>query len=298
LLSLFPSHFAIALLYIYIAMYTLASLISLLAFASSLAKAWPQHSFITQPNFTIPAFNISKSGEALTPGYIFITPSSPTVDAALIVTDNGTLIWSSNTSHLTNLFVQSLDNRPILTYWEGTGSANVAEEGHGHGLVHILDTHYNEIYTICPDFGLYTVNNTAVVSCQADLHESYVTDRGSILVTAYNATQANLTAVGGAADGWVWNCLFYEIDIKTQKQLFSWSALDAGIPIADSKQPLDGAGTDANPYDWFHINSVQSVGDGYLVNSRNVWTTYRLNSRGKIEWRLEVRAFLSVRLRY
>jgi hypothetical protein len=272
-------------------MYAFALLISLLTFVSILTKAWPYHSYITQPNFTIPAFNTSKSGEALAPGYIFITPSSPTVDASLIMTDNGTLIWSSNRGYFTNLFVQSLDKRPILTYWEGTGSANVAEQGHGHGLVHILDTSYTEIYTICPDFGLYTVNNTALGSCQADLHESYVTDYGSILVTAYNATKADLTAVGGAADGWVWDCLFYEIDIKTRKQLFSWSALAASIPITDSKQTLDGAGSDANPYDWFHINSVQKVGDGYLVNSRNLWTTYMLNSSGKIEWRLEVRLF-------
>jgi hypothetical protein len=53
------------------------------------------------------------------------------------------------------------------------------------------------------------------VDCQADLHESYVTDRGSLLVTGYNLTQADLTSVNGSAQGWVYDSLFFDIDIET-----------------------------------------------------------------------------------
>jgi len=127
--------------------------------------------------------------------------------------------------------------------------------------------------------------------CQADIHESYVTERGSIILSAYNYTQADLTSVGGPADGWIYDGLFFYVDIKTQKILFSWSAA-AHVPINSTKLPLGGAGTADNPFDFFNINSIQPVGNGYLVNSRHVWTVYKLDSKGKIEWEFEVRYFM------
>jgi hypothetical protein len=88
---------------------------------------------------------------------------------------------------------------------------------------------------------------------------------------------------------WVGNSLFFEIDIKTQRVLFSWSAL-AHVPITDSQLPLYNPamnttfGSASNPWDYFHVNSVESVGDGYLVNGRHVWTSYMLNRTGGVEW--------------
>lgn len=35
--------------------------------------------------------------------------------------------------------------------------------------------------------------------------------------------------------------MFYEIDIKTQEILFSWSALNAGIPVNATKQAAEGS---------------------------------------------------------
>lgn len=76
---------------------------------------------------------------------------------------------------------------------------------------------------------------------QIQCHQAYVTDRGSLIVSAYNATPADLASVGGPTDGWVLDSMFYEIDIKTQEILFSWSALNAGIPVNATKLTAEGS---------------------------------------------------------
>jgi Arylsulfotransferase (ASST) len=255
--------------------------------------SWPLHSFKTTTSQP-PQFKITKSGEPLAPGLLFFTPNSidgSVKSAALIMTDSGELVWTSENGSYGNLFVQKLDGKPVLTMWSGSGSADITTKGHGYGKVSILDTTYNEIYTICPKLHLVTPNGT-VAECFADLHESYITERGSILVTAYNMTTTDLTSVGGPSDGWVFDCLFYEIDIKTQKTLFRWSALESGIPINFTKLRTGYKGSRNSPFDWFHINAVQSFGNKYLVNSRNTWSTYLINSTGQIEWQIQV--FLSL----
>lgn len=260
----------------------------LLCFALSLTavKAWPSQSFKSVP-FAPPVFNITKSGQPLAPGFLFITTTGPPYPASIIITDDGELVWSSETGAFFDLNVQTLDSKPVLTYWNGTGSPDPDLAGHGYGAVQILDSTYTELYNICPDLDLVTPGNTTI-ACQADLHEAYVTDRGSLLVTAYNITQTDLTSVGGPSDGYIFDSLFFEIDIKTRKILFSWSAIKS-VPVSDSQAALAGAGTFADPYDFFHINSIQSLSDGYLINGRNVWTSYKLNREGDIEWRFEVR---------
>lgn len=271
-------------------MYGLKHFLAALPLFITCTVAWPSQSFKTIDS-TPPVFEITKSGQPLAPGFIFLAPISSTSQLAIIIDDDGNLIWSSPSVVSSNLFVQTLNGAPVMHYWNGTGSANVAIEGHGYGRVQILDTGYNQIFDICLDFGLTIIGN-GTFECQADLHESYITDEGTLLVTAYNLTQANLSTVGGAVDGWVADSLFYEIDIQTQDVLFSWSALGSGIGINSSKLALNESGTVSgtveNPFDWFHINSVQKVGTGYLVNGRNVWTSFMISAARDIQWEFEV----------
>lgn len=260
---------------------------------------WPIQTYKTA-NFTPPIFSVSKSGAPLAAGLIFITPASTSELAALITTDSGELIWNSPQElEYYNLNVQELDGERVLTYWVGSGSANTAVYGHGYGYVSILNTAYEEIYRVDPKLDIVAPGDGNLTSV-LDLHESYVTPRGSLLVTAYNITGADLSAIGGSVEGWIYDCLFYEIDIKSGDILFRWSAYETGIPITATKQPLNlsaitstngtviPAGTRENPHDCFHINAVQSVGSSYLVNSRNTWTTFLVDSNGSIEWRFEV----------
>ncbi|OAR02358.1 hypothetical protein LLEC1_02452 [Akanthomyces lecanii] len=254
-----------------------------LALWSAGTTAWPSQTYKSEP-FVIPEFNVTKSGESLAPGYLFLTPASGSYPAAIIITDEGELVWASNNDTFYNFNVQTLDSKSVLTYWEGVGSPNPDLKGHGYGQVKILDSSYTVTHTICPDFSL---NGASDAKCQADLHESYVTDRGSVLVTAYNLTQADLSDINGPEQGWIYDCLIYEIDIETQNILFKWSALQSGIPLTDSKEPLGDSGTQSDPYDAFHLNSAQSVEGGYLINSRHTWTTYFVEPNGAIQWRFE-----------
>ena len=250
------------------------------------ATAWPSQSYKSEP-FIIPDFNVTKSGNPLAPGYLFLTPAAAPYPASIIITDEGELVWASQTGTFNNLNVQTLDSTPVLTYWEGVGSPNPQAQGHGFGQVQILDPSYTVRHSLCPDFSL-VADGATEARCQADLHESYVTERGSVLVTAYNLTQVDLTAMNGSAQGWIYDCLVFEIDIETQNILFTWSALRSGISLTDSKQALGDSGTRSNPYDVFHVNSAQAVEGGYLINSRHTWTTYFVDSKGAIQWRFEV----------
>ncbi|KIN08184.1 hypothetical protein OIDMADRAFT_48059 [Oidiodendron maius Zn] len=185
-----------------------------LAFGVIAANAWATWSFKSVSAVT-PVFNVTKSGEPLAPGYLFLTTTALPYPAAVKINDDGELVWDSPVGGYSNLYVQTLNKKQVLTYWNGK------------------------------------------VDCQADLHESYVTERGSLLVTGYNLTQADLTSVNGSADGWVYDSLFFEFDIKNKEILFQWSALESGIPISNTKQALGSSGTESAPFDFYHINSIQ-----------------------------------------
>jgi hypothetical protein len=250
-------------------------------------------SFQTEP-FIPPVFNVCKSDLPLASGLIFLTPLNLSNGSAVIMTDSGELVWSSaGEGSYSNFKTAALDHQPVLTFWNGTGNANFLLLGHGYGKVQILDNTYTEIYSICPDFDLNFPPRSPKFECQADLHESFLTDRGTLIVTAYNYTQADLTSVGGPVDGWIYDSLFFEIDIKTQHILFSWSAA-AHVPINATKLPFPHDNTTTDPFDFFHINSIQPLGDGYLVNSRHIWTVYKLDSKGQIQWTFEVRSLYSI----
>ncbi|CZR64534.1 uncharacterized protein PAC_14432 [Phialocephala subalpina] len=247
---------------------------------------WPLQSFKTAP-FTPPVFNVSKSGASLAPGYLFLTPlalNGAVQSAAVIMTDGGDLIWSSAPGDYTNLVTQPLDSKPVLSYWTGDTIGN-----NGYGHVSILDETYTEMYRVCPQAVAVTANSSITFPCYADAHESFITNHGSVLISMINVTAVDLSVEGGPKDGYIFDSLFFDVDIKTNKTLFRWSALEAGIPFTDSKALFNGSfgvGSRTDPWDWFHINAVQSIGDGYIVNGRHLWTTFKLNSTGDIEWRI------------
>ncbi len=81
-----------------------------------------------------------------------------------------------------------------------------------------------------------------------------------------------------------------EIDIPTGLVLFQWDSLDH-VPLADSYQPAPpagGRGGSQNPFDYFHIDSIQLDDDGnLLISARNTWAVYKLDHRtGAVRWTL------------
>lgn len=256
---------------------------------------WPSQTYVTE-NFTAPNMTVTQSGTTAE-GYLFITPAGngTSSQAPIIISDSNELIWRGPADGWTyNGFrVQESKNESYLTYWRGNSSATF---GHGYGSVHFLNSSYDEVYNIClTDLDIVIPNHT-VYPCYLDMHEQFVTDRGTVIATAYNVTQTDLSSVGGPKDGWVFDSLFYEVDLATAKVVFRWRSLDhvAKIPLSESKYPLTFYNVtygenEILPWDYFHINSVQALPDGYLVNSRHLFSTYKVSKNGSIDWHLSVR---------
>ena len=258
--------------------------------ANSPGILWPYQVYKSAP-FNPPKLHITTYGKPLAPGFLFITPVDATpLDAAkdqapLIMNSDGQLIWNGPITNSTNLRVAVYQGRHILTYWSGNRSAG-RNLGHGYGKITFLDASYTEILHICPHLGLTTPDNTTY-PCEADIHESQLTERDTLLVIAYNVTTADLSSIGGPVQGWVYDSLFFELNPINGAILFRWSSLEH-IPINQTKWPLRDTGTSQSlPFDYVHIDSVIDVGDTFLVSARHTWSIHLVSALGNVLWTLQ-----------
>lgn len=268
------------------------------------ANSWPYQTFVTEPDFHPPVLDISKTVDATDGLFFFVqtffaTAPGPRAIAPLIMTEGSDVVWHGpnpvSGGLSANLAVQQLHGKDVLTYWTGSFAINGIAL-HGFGIVKILDTTYREIYTVGLNDSSFIAgdgrNNSAYPS-YIDNHESRITPQGSILVTAYNSTPYDLSSVGGPKNGWLSDSQFYEIDIKTNRTLFKWSSLDHvdRIPINQSHFFINGApfeGQNAtHPWEYFTLNSVTTLDDGYLISSRFFSSIYALAKDGSVKWTLQ-----------
>jgi hypothetical protein len=167
--------------------------------------------------------------------------------------------------------------------------------GFGYGSIHFLNQSYEEIHrvTLSDDNLNFESALGPRFPSYVDVHEDAITNRGSVMVTAYNVTRADLRSVGGPQDGWVHDSQFYEIDIASNKVLFSWSALDH-LNLSHSAVPLAGAGhNQSNPWDFAHLNSVMRYGEDYVLSAHGYCSVYAIDSKGNIKWTLDVCLFFA-----
>ena len=246
------------------------------------APAWH---FVTRPDLTPPVITStinaggSPSLSAASGDYVFLGPKDTwtgvSMQGALIVDAQGNPVWVHNSAvGPFNVREQTYRGQRVLTYWKGNSTF------YGHGDVVILDDTYTQIATVTTggDLGPH----------QADIHESEITPQGTMLLTAYPEVRADLSSIGGPKDGWVLEGVAQEVDIATGKVLFEWRSLDH-VPISDTYQPLNpGDGTKAQPFDYFHINSVQDDGPNQLlISARHTHTIYEVSRQtGAITWQL------------
>ncbi|KAJ4471442.1 ASST-domain-containing protein [Lentinula aciculospora] len=212
-------------------------------------------------------------------GYFFFAPEGPVAmqGGGLIMNPNGTMIYSASAfqpSFLRGL--QSYNNSDHVAIWIGDGSPVTG--GHGSGYNLLLDN----TYTVVANF---TVKNLGV---GADIHELQITSNNTAVMTAYPTQAANLSAFNGPSDGYVLNCAAQEVDIATGQALFTWQPLNYVDPsecyaaIGEA-----GSGTADDPWDYFHINSIQKLDDGnYFISSRHCHTLYLINPAGDILWKM------------
>lgn len=253
--------------------------------------SWPVQSFNTS-NVQVPIPRIVKSGQT-EPGYLFVSPVNLTAFTGLatIFTDDGQLVWYGPNG-ISNLRVQTLDNKPVLIAFNGTFN----REGLSWGSFNIYDDTYTQTHTITLNDSSFKTPNHVIYPSYLDGHENQLTSQNTLLSTAFNITTADLTSVGGPKNGWVLDALFYEIDVATNKILFRWSALEhvSQIPLNASFLPLNttlsGNGTSySSPWGYFHMNSIAKYGPNYLVSSRLLCTVFLLGPKGNVIWRLQVR---------
>lgn len=197
---------------------------------------WPYMTLQTAP-YQPPQIQVTKSGTT-DPGYLFVGPrgNKPEGTAALIYDEDGHLVYQGPDEVTANFRVQRLFNQDVITFWAG----NMTDLGFGYGTVHILDNTYREIYTVTLQ-GNFVTPDHSVPESFIDLHESHISDRNTLLVTAYNVTQQSLTSIGGTPEDYMLDSLFFEIDIATNEIVHSWSALEHvdQIALTDSKQGID-----------------------------------------------------------
>lgn len=130
--------------------------------------------------------------------------------------------------------------------------------------------------------------------CLLDSHESRITSRGTLLASVRNVTQADLSAQGGATDGYLLDSQFYEINITTQEVILRWSAYEHNDQLdmlSLSATKPDKKSNPRLPWDYFHMNSIYDVPEplgGYLVSSRYLSSAIKLDREGNVEWYLEV----------
>ena len=254
------------------------------------AQGPPHHSFVSRPDLQPVALQRTE-GEAWSDEYsdfdgeyVFITPGFETdtpASAAMIVDADGETVWIDPVKQHINdhgyfdLRVQQYQGEPVLTYFKGP-----AADGWGYADIYLMDANYRVLTTVS--------TSGSLPAHETDFHDAVITDDDTMLIMAYVTTQADLSEVGGEADGWVHDGVVQEIDIETGEVLFDWSALDH-VPVTDAMHELDGdEGTRDEPFDYFHVNSATLDDDGHiLISARHTHAVYKLDrDTGEVIWTL------------
>jgi hypothetical protein len=232
-------------------------------------------SFRSRPDLHPPTVTVTAGSAAVAPGEEFVAPyAGPGQAGPMILDQSGGLVWfdplPTHTS-ATGFRVQEYEGRPVLTWWQG----DVSVHGFGLGDDVIADSTYTDIAHVKAGNGH-----------QADLHDFELTPRGTALITAYDPILCNLSPVGGPAYGGVTDGVFQEIDVRTGLVMYEWTSVDH-VGLSESYERASRS-TTGEPFDFFHINSVNLDQDGsLLISARNTWGVYDIDARtGRISWRL------------
>jgi arylsulfotransferase ASST len=231
----------------------------------SAGAAAKTRTYRSRPDLKVPIITTSSGAAGAASGRIFLAPGGP-----MIADDNGDAIWfhPMANKNVANFRAQVYASNPVLTWWEGKVGKGYALSGE---LV-IADTTYKELVRVAAGHGY-----------QADLHEFQITPRDTAYLTAYREVPADLTSVGGPINGSLLDGILQEVDIASGQVLFEWHSL-GNVGLDESHATF----TNAQPFDYFHINSIDVDTDGnLLVSARNTWAVYKISrSSGAVIWRM------------
>lgn len=239
---------------------------------------YPNQSYESS-NLTTPVFQINtEAGDNVSNNsHVFISPRGTAVGQIAPMIFNSTdlsLVWAGPEYGTTfGVRVQEYNNEDYITFWRGT----VKSSGYGSGSCLLLNSTYGVAYNV-------TTSNLTVGS---DIHECQLTDQGTALLTAYEPTSWDLSAYD-IEDGWIADSIFQEVDIETGDLVFSWRASDHFALNDSYADPGSTGSSSTNPYDFFHINSIEKDDSGnYLISARHVHTISYINgTNGDVIWHL------------
>jgi Arylsulfotransferase (ASST) len=229
-------------------------------------------SFATMPGAQAPILHVTTDDRDPAAGDILTTNGpGPGQYGPLIYTPQGRLVWFEHLppgETAEDLSEQTFEGQRDLTWWRG----RVLAMGFGQGEDLVMDSRYQTVARVKGGNGLH-----------ADLHEFQLAPDGVAYITAYNPIRCNLAPAGGPAGGTIVDTAIQEIDIKTGLVRWEWHSLDhVAVSESETSPPK------SNPWDWFHLNSIDPEPDGdILISARNTWAAYQLEGRtGRIQWRL------------
>ena len=238
----------------------------------------PTRVFRSRPDLAPPPVEVTTQARNTAPGYLFAASKNgpgeahPSQDGPMILDNEGQPVWlrpvADEERDAMDFKAQTYKGKPVLTWWEGTHA------GYGNGEYVIYDDTYREIARFPASNGL-----------PGDHHEFVISSRDTALVTIYAEKPMDLSPYGGPEDARVMDGVAQEIDIETGEVLFEWHSLEhVGVDESDYEIPPELA----EPYDYFHINSIEEEGeDHFLISARRTSAVYKVDRRtGEVVWRL------------
>ncbi len=225
------------------------------------------HSFYSEPWLNPPTVSASRNPDQQS-GDILTDAHRSTQAGPLILNSQGQVLWFDplpNGQAGFDLNVQQYAGQSVLTFWQGYVSGGV-----GSGEDVMLNHAYQTVGVVQAANGFH-----------ADLHEFQITPQGDAFITAYAPVQADLSSVGGSKTGTLLDSVIQEINIRTGQLLWEWHAY-GHVHLAESY----AGKPNSNPYDFFHVNSIQQLSGGnILVSARHTFAVYEINqATGKINW--------------
>ncbi len=239
------------------------------------------YSFLTAPTLHPPQIRSTQraSSDQLAGSYIFTT-NFYDLNEPPIVGQSGPLILDGRLQPVwfapvpesvaaVNLSLQTYQGKPALAWWQGRVTNTGATET---GEYVVVNQHYQPIARLRATGGWVLT-----------LHELAISGEDA-WVTANKNIPIDLSKYGGAYNGALVDSAVQEYNLKTGKLLRNWDALDH-IPLSEAQASLP---TNGFPWDAYHINSIDLVGNGqFLVSMRNTWGVYLVDvATGRIEWTL------------
>jgi hypothetical protein len=210
--------------------------------------------------------------------------ASPQVgqSGALIDTAGGDPVWFQRApagQSDVDFHADVLGGRRVLVFWQGVvvttpgGPVPIGEAGAGAHWV-ILDQHYRRIATVRGGDGW-----------TPDLHELIGGSGDVVIYSVGRRVKANLSALGGPADGTYEDNGVQAADLATGRVLYTWD-MGAHVPLAQSATRPAPSGT----WDPYHLNSLaRAPGGSLVISARNTWSVYDITptGAGTVHWTLD-----------